>query len=87
MNGIHLIPFHFLTFSLIGMVLSFPSIMDSLCYESNGGSGMHGLCVFLSFLLCVNIVFWVLCDYCEILAFASKVMGVHWLFIGHLGFL
>jgi hypothetical protein len=51
-------------------------MMDSLYYESNGGSGLHGFCVFLSFRLSVNIVLWVLCDYCEMLAFLSEVMGV-----------
>jgi hypothetical protein len=25
-------------------------MMDSLYYESNGGSGLHGFCVFLEFL-------------------------------------
>jgi hypothetical protein len=32
-----------------GMALFFPSMMVSLYYESNGGSGLHGFCVFLEF--------------------------------------
>jgi hypothetical protein len=29
--------------------MNFPSMMESLFDESNGGSFMHGFCVFLSF--------------------------------------
>jgi hypothetical protein len=58
------------------MALLFPSMMDSVCYESNGGSGLHGFCVFLSFRLSVNIVLWFLYDYCKMLAFLREVMGV-----------
>ena len=61
---------------LIGMALLFPSMMEYMYYESNGGSGLHGFCVFLSFRLSVNILLWVHCDYCEMLAFVSDVMGV-----------
>jgi hypothetical protein len=67
------------------MALSFPSMMGSMYYESNGGSGMHGFCVFLSFRLSVNILLWVLCDYCEMLACVSEIWelliieSVHWL--------
>ena len=35
-----------------------------------------GFVFFLSFRLSVNIVLWVLCDYCEMLAFLREVMGV-----------
>jgi hypothetical protein len=49
--------------------------MDSLYYESNGGSGLYGFCVFLSFRLSVNILLWVLCDYCEMLVFIREEMG------------
>jgi hypothetical protein len=58
------------------MALFFPSVMESLYYESNSHSGLHGFCVFLSFSLSVNIVLWVLCDYYEMLVFLSEVLGV-----------
>jgi hypothetical protein len=59
------------------MVLFFPSTMDSLYYESNGGSGLHGFCVFLEFLtgysmLCYGFLY----DYYGMLAFLREVMGV-----------
>jgi hypothetical protein len=55
------------------MVLIFQSMMDSLYYESNGGSGMHGFCVLLSFQLTVDILLWVLYDYCEMLVCVSEL--------------
>jgi hypothetical protein len=60
-------------------------MMDSLCYESNGGSRMHGFCVFLSFRLSVDILLLVLCDYYEMLVCVRKlwvllmVKYMHWL--------
>jgi hypothetical protein len=68
------------------MALYSPSMMDSLYYELNGGSGMHGFCVFLSFSTVCKYGVMALCDDCEMLVIVSRVMGiidykvVHWLF-------
>jgi hypothetical protein len=60
----------------IGMALFSPSMMDSLCYESNGGSGMHGFCVFLSFSTVCKYGVVAFCDDYEMLMIVSRVMGI-----------
>jgi hypothetical protein len=58
------------------MALNFPSMMDSLFYESNGGSVMHGFCVFLSFSTVCKYGVMALCDDCKMLVIVSRVMGI-----------
>jgi hypothetical protein len=49
---------------------------DSLFYESNGGLGMHGLCVILSFSTVCKYGVMFLYDDCEMLIIVSRVMGI-----------
>jgi hypothetical protein len=66
-------------------------MMDSLFYQPNGGSVMHGFCVFLRFSIVCKYGVMVLHDDCKMLVIVSREMGiikfVHWLIARSVWFL
>jgi hypothetical protein len=58
------------------MALNFPSMMDSMFYESNGGSRIHGFCVILSFFTVCKYGVIFLCDDYEMLIIVRRVIGI-----------